>query len=89
MKITEYLEQHKDETAFVTRSFLGTWSISLNKQGNISGRSINSCSQLTDAEIDLCKSLGLRVFDFLDVHDRDAWDAIAIAHSNAHQQFCY
>lgn len=65
MTIFDYIKEHGDQVAYITRSFVGSWSISLKKQGNITSRSINSYSQLTDQDLATLQAMGLKCFDFL------------------------
>ena len=64
--IFDFISEHKNSIAYITRSWIGSWSISLVKQGNISNRSIQSCSQLSDNDLAQVKALGFMTFDFKD-----------------------
>lgn len=67
--IFDYIKEHDQAIAYITRSYIGSWSISLIKQGNITSRSINSYSQLSDQDLETIKTLGFKTFDFVHCED--------------------
>lgn len=66
-KILDCIKSEKintQEIKYVTRSALGTWSISLIDQGNTTNRSITSYNKITDSEIQELKALNVKVKDW-------------------------
>lgn len=73
-EILDFIKSEKINTQdikYVTRSALGTWSISLIDQGNTTNRSITSYNKITDSDIQELKSLNVKVKDWLGFFESD------------------
>ena len=73
-KILDFIKSEKiniPDIKYVTRSALGTWSISLIDQGNTTNRSITSYNKITDSEIQELKSMNVKVKDWLGFFESD------------------
>ena len=67
MRLYKYLTEETNEIAYITRSCVGSWSISLKKKGNYIMRSIESYEQFPDKDVREVIALGYVVFDFKDI----------------------
>ena len=69
--IWDYLKEHGSEVDHVTRSALGTWSITLKDKGNVSNRTISSCGKLSTLDCKGINAMGIRCVDWLGFYDSD------------------
>jgi len=63
------LEQNQGRIAYITRSMLGTWSITYYPCDRYAARSISSYEQLLDEDLAKIADRGLKIFDFKSVSD--------------------
>lgn len=67
MSFADSLKDPKFVPAYVVRSVCGTWSVNYFPKDNYRSVSHSGYSQVTDAELDLARDMGLEIFDFKEV----------------------
>jgi hypothetical protein len=86
--IFEYIADHENEIAYITRSMLGSWCISLKKRDNYTNQTISSYQKLSDADLAKVEALGIFCFDFKNISDADFLPLLHKA-ENLSKQLCY
>ena len=75
--IWDYIDKSKGNfnIAYITRSYIGTWSITyhLDPKGSVTSEVLSSYGQLSDLDLGTLREMGFELFDFKDLQDSEKW----------------